>query len=84
MKVAAGWLIDQCDFKGVQVGGAQVHPKQALVLTNAQSCTAQDIIQLASLICDAVWDKYQIALEHEVRFISAVGETSLSELRVES
>ncbi|EGR1514425.1 UDP-N-acetylmuramate dehydrogenase [Vibrio vulnificus] len=84
MKVAAGWLIDQCDFKGVQVGGAQVHPKQALVLTNAQSCTAQDIIQLASLICDAVWDKYQIALEHEVRFIGAVGETCLSELRVES
>ncbi|MCF8781096.1 UDP-N-acetylmuramate dehydrogenase [Vibrio sp. IRLE0018] len=81
MKVAAGWLIDQCGLKGHKVGGAQVHPLQALVLTNIDQCSAQDVVDLASLICDAVWDKYQIQLEHEVRFMGATSETNLHAIR---
>ncbi|GEM77660.1 UDP-N-acetylenolpyruvoylglucosamine reductase [Vibrio sagamiensis NBRC 104589] len=80
MKVAAGWLIDQCGLKGASVNGAQVHPQQALVLTNADNCSAEDIIDLASLVKRAVWSKYQIVLEHEVRFMGSTAETNLAEI----
>ncbi|MDV6254429.1 UDP-N-acetylmuramate dehydrogenase [Vibrio sp. EA2] len=80
MKVAAGWLIDQCGLKGISVNGAQVNPLQALVLTNVDNCSATDVVALASLVKQTVWDKYQIELEHEVRFINKVGETNLAEI----
>ncbi|UJF19193.1 UDP-N-acetylmuramate dehydrogenase [Vibrio sp. SS-MA-C1-2] len=80
VKVAAGWLIDQAGLKGKQIGGAQVHPKQALVLTNTGTATAQDIIDLASFVVEQVKTKFSIELEHEVRFMAADRETSLSEL----
>lgn len=79
-KIAAGWLIDQCGLKGKRVGGAQVHPQQALVLTNVDHCQAQDVVALAKLVCEAVWQRYHIALEHEVRFMATKGETSLCEI----
>ena len=47
IKVAAGWLIDQCQFKGVIEGGAQVHPNQALVIINYDEASAVDILKLA-------------------------------------
>jgi UDP-N-acetylmuramate dehydrogenase len=80
MKVAAGWLIDQCGLKGTSVNGAQVNPLQALVLTNVDNCTAEDVVTLASLVKKTVWDKYQIELEHEVRFMNSHAETTLSEI----
>ena len=80
MKLAAGWLIDQCGLKGFSVNGAQVNPMQALVLTNADNCTSQDVVKLASAVKSRVWDKYQVELEHEVRFIGSDGETTLTEL----
>ncbi|WP_372377487.1 UDP-N-acetylmuramate dehydrogenase [Vibrio natriegens] len=80
MKVAAGWLIDQCGLKGISVNGAQVNPLQALVLTNVDNCSAQDVLALASLVKQTVWNKYQIELEHEVRFINRGGETNLAEI----
>lgn len=80
MKVAAGWLIDQCGLKGTRIGGAQVHDEQALVLINLDNATATDIIELASKVRGKVLDKYQILLEHEVRFYNATNETYLHEL----
>ncbi|WED21717.1 UDP-N-acetylmuramate dehydrogenase [Vibrio sp. JC009] len=80
MKVAAGWLIDQCGFKGVTEGGAQVHPNQALVLVNKDNATAEDVVKLASRITTEVKHRYGIALEHEVRFMGATQETFLAEL----
>lgn len=77
VKVAAGWLIDQCQLKGITIGGAQVHPNQALVLVNKDNATASDIVQLAEKVRTTVFNKYQISLEHEVRFIGAHGETNL-------
>ena len=79
-KVAAGWLIDQCGLKGTTLGGAQVHPKQALVIVNRDNASAQDIIQLASLVRQRVLDTFSIELEHEVRFIARTGETSLTQI----
>ena len=78
-KLAAGWLIDQCNLKGFSIGGAQVHPLQALVLTNTGNATSNDIIQLAQHIVDTVKEKFDVALQHEVRFMGATQETSLAE-----
>lgn len=81
VKLAAGWLIDQCGLKGYQVGGAKVHPQQALVLTNIGTATAQDVISLAQYVVDSVAAKFDIALEHEVRFMAANVETHLAEIQ---
>ena len=80
VKVAAGWLIDHCGLKGHRVGDAMVHPQQALVLVNCGKATAKDIILLAAEVCAQVKNKYQIELEHEVRFMGRARETYLSEL----
>lgn len=80
MKIAAGWLIDQCGLKGKTMGGAQVHPHQALVLVNTGTATAQDVVQLADLVCQTVKKHYGIELEHEVRFMAAKRETCLKEI----
>lgn len=81
VKVAAGWLIDQCGLKGFTQGGAQVHPNQALVLVNCFNATAQDVVLLADHVRQTVWQKYAIELEHEVRFMGAQHETNLVALR---
>ncbi|RJG49385.1 UDP-N-acetylmuramate dehydrogenase [Motilimonas pumila] len=80
-KVAAGWLIDQAGLKGKQVGGAAVHQNQALVLVNKRQAVASDIVDLAWLVRQTVWQKFGIALEHEVRFIGAQGETDLLRIK---
>jgi len=80
MKVAAGWLIDQCQLKGFTIGGAQVHQNQALVLINAHNASADDVVSLAAHIRDKVKQRYQITLEHEVRFMGADGETTLEQI----
>lgn len=81
MKVAAGWLIEQCEFKGVMCGGAQVHPKQALVLINKNNASANDVIQLASKIHQTVKHTFDIELEHEVRFIGSCEEVTLVDIQ---
>ncbi|MDA9556714.1 UDP-N-acetylmuramate dehydrogenase [Vibrio sp.] len=78
MKVAAGWLIDQCGLKGYQMGGAQVHPNQALVLVNSQHASAMDVVTLAAYVREQVLQRYDIELEHEVRFIGRQAETNLN------
>lgn len=80
MKLAAGWLIDRCELKGHTVGGAQVHSEQALVLVNRESATAEDVVALADYVRNKVKQKYQVTLEHEVRFMGTENETSLSEI----
>lgn len=79
-KLAAGWLIDQCDLKGKQIGGAKVHEQQALVLVNMGNATARDVLLLAQHVVNAVNDKFRVLLEHEVRFMGASKETTLSEV----
>lgn len=80
MKIAAGWLIDQCQLKGFAIGGAQVHQNQALVLINADNAQADDVVNLAAHIREKVYQRYQINLEHEVRFMGANGETTLERI----
>ncbi|WPC74360.1 UDP-N-acetylmuramate dehydrogenase [Vibrio porteresiae] len=81
MKVAAGWLIDKAGLKGISIGGARVHPNQALVIVNQTGdATAQDVIELAAHVYNTVYQLYQIKLEHEVRFMAADREVYLSQL----
>ncbi|MCL9780376.1 UDP-N-acetylmuramate dehydrogenase [Vibrio sp. S4M6] len=77
MKLAAGWLIDQCGLKGFAIGGAQVHEKQALVIINKHEASSEDIVNLAAAVRQTVLDKFDVELEHEVRFIAHNGETTL-------
>jgi UDP-N-acetylmuramate dehydrogenase len=80
MKLAAGWLIDQCGLKGIMVGGAQVHPNQALVLINKHNASSTDVIELADLIRTRVFQRYGVELEHEVRFFDTHQEICLPSL----
>ncbi|OOF45760.1 UDP-N-acetylmuramate dehydrogenase [Rodentibacter trehalosifermentans] len=74
VKLAAGWLIDQCHLKGFQIGGAAVHEKQALVLINKENATGQDVVKLAHYIRKSVAEKFGVLLQPEVRFIGVNGE----------
>ena len=80
VKLAAGWLIDQCGLKGYQLGGAAVHDKQALVLVNKQHATAQDVINLARFIKHAVQQKFDVMLSPEIRFIGSTAEINADQL----
>lgn len=80
VKLAAGWLIDQCNLKGFRVGGAAVHRQQALVLINENQATPQDIVALAHQVRELVGEKFNVWLEPEVRFIGALGERNAVEV----
>lgn len=80
VKLAAGWLIDQCALKGHRIGGAAVHNKQALVLINQENAVPQDIIALARYVRNTVANKFTVWLEPEVRFINALGEVNAVEV----
>ncbi len=69
VKIAAGWLIEALGFKGFSVGGAKVHERQALVITNTGTATATDIIELSEIIKKKVFDTTGITLEPEVIFV---------------
>jgi len=64
-KLAAGWLIDQCGFKGKRIGPVGVYEKQALVLVNHGGGTSTDILGLANHIQAEVLRKFGVQLEIE-------------------
>ena len=69
VKIPAAWLIEQCGWKGKTLGGAQVWPKQPLVLVNANHATAEDIMALAAAVSASVKEKFNISINPEVNYI---------------
>ena len=69
VKVPAGWLVEQCGFKGKRYGDVGVHEKQALVLVNYANARGKDVLTLAKTIQNSVLKEFEIDLEMEVNIV---------------
>lgn len=70
-KVPAGWLIEQCGFKGVRYGNVGVHQNQALVLLAYEGATGEELLGLAEKIKRSVKDRFNIDIIPEVNVIAS-------------
>ncbi|WP_374949079.1 UDP-N-acetylmuramate dehydrogenase [Mucilaginibacter sp.] len=70
VKLAAGWLIEQCGWKGKTVGNTGTWKNQALVLVNHGGATGAEVYSLSSQIIDSVYTKFGVTLQREVNIIS--------------
>lgn len=68
-KIPAGWLIEECGFKGKKVGNVGMHEKQALVLVNYGGATGEELLNFANLVIKTVQEKFNLTLNPEVNLI---------------
>lgn len=69
MKLAAGWLIEQCGWKGKKSGHVGMHQQQALVLVNYGGATGKELIDHAVAVQQSIHEKFGVVLEMEVNVI---------------
>ncbi len=65
-KIAAGWLIENCGWKGKRIGNTGAHSAQSLVLVNYGNATGEEILKLADEINNSVLEKFGLTLQKEV------------------
>lgn len=69
VKLAAGWLIDQCGWKGKRIGSLGCYKNQALVIVNHGNAKGSELLNFIQTIKDSVFSKFKIKLEEEVNLI---------------
>ena len=69
VKIPAGWMIEQCGWKGKSLGPAAVHDRQALVLVNLGGATGADILRLCNAVRQSVHEKFNIDIHPEVNIL---------------
>lgn len=69
VKLAAGWLIDQCGLKGYRSGAVGVHDRQALVLVNYGGASGGEVIELARYVQDRVKTRFGVEISPEVNIL---------------
>ncbi|MGB9609223.1 MAG: hypothetical protein ACPL3E_02500, partial [Minisyncoccia bacterium] len=68
-KVPVGYLIDQCGLKGKRIGDAQISEMHANFIINLGNATAAEVYKLINLCKEAVFNKFGIKLEEEIRYV---------------
>ena len=69
VKIPAGWLIEKAGLKGFRVGGAEVYPKQSLVIANIDNATAENVVEVAEEVKKKVLSMFGITLHPEVNIV---------------
>ena len=69
VKIPAGWLIEHAGLKGFSVGGAEVYPKQCLIIANKDNATATDVISVMEHVQKEVLRQFGVTLQPEVNII---------------
>lgn len=69
VKIPAGWMIEQCGWKGKSMGHVGVYSKQALVLINKGGATGEEVVALSKAIARSVVEKFGIEINTEVNFV---------------
>ena len=69
VKIPAGWLIEHAGLKGFSVGGAEVYPRQCLVIANRGGATAEDVLAVQNHVVDTVLSTFGVTLRPEVNLV---------------
>jgi UDP-N-acetylmuramate dehydrogenase len=76
-ELSAGWMLEACGLKGHRIGGAQISPKHANFIENADAATTADALALMAEARRRANEQFGVSLQHEVEFL---GELELPEL----
>jgi UDP-N-acetylmuramate dehydrogenase len=71
-ELSAGRMLETCGLKGHRVGGAQISPRHANFIENADGATSADAIELMAEARRRAWERFGVELQHEVEFLGRI------------